>query len=519
MPRKFLRVTLISASLILAATPYTRGQVITVNAPDPVNPPTLEEMDTGRPMIRLTLNEAIQMALEGSFDVQLQDISLLNSNESFTSAELEFDPTLTVSSSFNASQNGASGNAVNRSAHTDNGSVSASISQKLKTGATVSLNSTLFSRANTSGNPNSPSYGRSISLNISQPLLRGFGTRYTLTNLRRSENSLRSAYLSYKSFLISTVNSIESSYNSLIIAREQLIIARSSLELAQQTFDENQARANTGLITQLTLLQSANQLTSSQNSYIQREQALHNAEDNLRLLLGGGDFDIGIIPTDSLAQAEMVVPDVESSYQLALNNGTDYQTRLISVENAEMSVYTAQQNLKPSLNLTGGLSSSDSGLQNGYEVYDRINDDQNFGWNIGLSLNIPLGERNERISYRTALNNLRSAQTQLRQFEANTRVSVRSAVRQIEANIQSVQLSERQVEFSRQTYEAERNRFDVGQSTIRTLNDSLNDYESSQLSLLQSRLTLRNSVNSLRRLEGTTLDRFNVELPTTDRIE
>jgi outer membrane protein TolC len=286
MSRYYLRATILTASLGLAATLHVYAAAAAAPAP--------AAAAAARPTVNLSLKEAISIALQKNFDVKLQDLSLANSKESYNSAKLEYKPTMSVGAAFNGSQNGATGNSVAASDHVDSQSVTGSVSQKIPTGATVSLTSTFLSRANTANSPTTPSFGRALTLSVSQPLLRGAGTKYNLTSLRNSKVSLDQSYLSYKTFLITTVQSVETAYTNLILARRNLDIARQSLDLAKQTYDEQVTRSNAGLVTQIVLFQAENNYITSQNQLIQRDVSLRNAEDNLRLLLGGQEFIPGV---------------------------------------------------------------------------------------------------------------------------------------------------------------------------------------------------------------------------------
>jgi outer membrane protein len=509
MSRHSLRASILTASLGLAA-------VLPAHAAAAAAAPAAPAAAPARRTINMTLNEAVDLALNKGFAKLAQDLSLANSKESYISAKLEYRPTMSITSALNQNQNGATGSSTGRSDHVDSQSLSASISQKIPTGATVSLTSTILSRANTANSPTTPSYGRSLTLSVSQPLLRGAGTKYNLNNLRKSKITLDQSYLSYKTFLISTVTSVESAYIALINARQNLDIATQSLALAKQVYDEQVTRNQAGLVTPLNLYSAENTYVGSQNTLEQRKLALSQAEDSLRQILGGGDFDIGIVPTDDLATESMNEDDftVEKSYRLTLDRGVDYQNRKTAVQTAEWDLDVAKNNLKPSLSLTGSVTSSDSGVSTWGSSYHKLSESQNLGWSIGVSLSVPLGERNDRISYRRALNSLQSAKLSLAQYELDTLVSVRSAVNSIANQIRTVRLTTRQAELSRLTYEAEKQRFDVGQSTIRSLNQALNDLDSARFNLVSAKLTLRTQINNLRRTENTTLDRYpNIKMP------
>jgi outer membrane protein TolC len=508
MSRYYLRATILTASLLgLAVVLPVNATAAAAAAPASIAAPA------GRPTINLSLNEAVAIALQKNFDVKTQDLTLANNKETYNSAKLEYKPTMSVGTSFNGSQSGATGSSIAASDHVDSQAVTGSVSQKIPTGAVVSLTSTFLSRSNTANSPTTPSFGRLLTLSVSQPLLRGAGTKYNLTSLRNSKISLDQSFLSYKTALINTVGSIETAYTNLILARQNLEISRQSLDLAKQTYDEQVSRSNAGLVTPINLLQSENNYLSSQNTLLTRQLALTNAEDNLRLLLGGKDYAIGIVPTDDLASEKMDIPTVEGSYRITLENGVEYKNAKFSVETAENSVYTAKSNRKPTVNLTGSVTTSDTGVANWGSSYHKVSENSNYGWSLGLTVNVPLGERTDLINYRRALNSLESAKISLTKFEETTLVSVRSAVNTVTTSIKSVELSVKQAELSRQTYEADKQRFDFGAITIRTLNQSQSDLDTARFNLVAARLTLRNAIISLRKIENTTLDRYSIKLP------
>ena len=209
----------------------------------------------------------------------------------------------------------------------------------------------------------------------------------------------------------------------------------------------------------------------------------------------------------------MPAPTVENSYRLALDRGVDYQNAKIAVQTAEMDLAVAKSNLKPTLNLTGSVTSSDNAVATWGSSYHKLTESQNLGWSLGLSLNVPLGDRSDKISYRRSLNSVQQAKISLTKLEQQTLVNVRSAVNTVTTSLKTVELNVRQAELSRQTYEAEKQRFDVGNSTILLLNQAQNNLDNARFNLVNSRLSLRNNINSLRRIENTTLDRYNIKLP------
>jgi outer membrane protein TolC len=103
-------------------------------------------------------------------------------------------------------------------------------------------------------------------------------------------------------------------------------------------------------------------------------------------------------------------------------------------------------------------------------------------------------------------------QTQLRQTEQTILVQVRSAVRSVETNLESVKISVLATQLSEKNYDLEKARFDAGLSTARLLQQARDDLDSARLNELQSRVTLRQAIVSLNRLQGTSLDLYQIQL-------
>jgi outer membrane protein len=91
-------------------------------------------------------------------------------------------------------------------------------------------------------------------------------------------------------------------------------------------------------------------------------------------------------------------------------------------------------------------------------------------------------------------------------------VQVRAAVRSVETNLESVVISTKATELSVKKYELEKARFDAGLSTARLVLQAQDDLEASRLSELQAKVTLRNAIAELHRLEGSSLTKYNIAL-------
>ena len=191
MSRYYLRATILTASLLgLAVVLPVNATAAAAAAPASIAAPA------GRPTINLSLNEAVAIALQKNFDVKTQDLTLANNKETYNSAKLEYKPTMSVGTSFNGSQSGATGSSIAASDHVDSQAVTGSVSQKIPTGAVVSLTSTFLSRSNTANSPTTPSFGRLLTLSVSQPLLRGARAKRPFVGiLRQPQHAVKARLL------------------------------------------------------------------------------------------------------------------------------------------------------------------------------------------------------------------------------------------------------------------------------------------------------------------------------------
>ncbi|HWA08853.1 MAG TPA: TolC family protein [Opitutaceae bacterium] len=510
MSRSFLRSVLLPlGSWFLAAALVSAQDAAPAGAMGPASAPQAK--------VDMTIQQAVALAIAKNFDIQIQEYSVLTSKESVAIAKADYDPSLQASTTHNLTQQANASTTLEGSSapRTEGAAGSITVSQKVSTGANVSLSANLFNRSssNQSINTFNPQYNSGLALSVTQPLLRGFGRTYNLANIKIALIGLDMANLSYKGRVLDVIQSVENAYASLVSSRESLDVLQFSLKLAQTSDDETKARKNAGLLTDLDVYSSEYNVVSSRNNVLKAEQDIRNKEDALRQLLGGDNYDVAITPVTGIPPYNQPAPTVELSYRLALQNQTDYQRQLAAIKQNELSVVVAKSNRLPSLGLTGGLGYT--GRDQGFDqAWDRVRERDSYNWNFGLSLNMPWGLHADNARYRTSLYNLTTAQIQLRQLEQSLLVQVRSAVRTVEFNIESVRLTALASQLSQKKYDFEKARYDVGQTTARDLLQAQSDLESARLGELQAKVSLNTALSALQRLEGLTLDTYHITVPT-----
>jgi outer membrane protein TolC len=453
----------------------------------------------------LTLEQCVARALQRNFDLEIGRYAPQIAADSILVAQGGFEPQLSVTASRSGRETGPAGNTSN------NGDVRVGVTQRLYTGTTVSASTSL---ARTSTNPalaTNPAYDADLTLSVRQSLLQGAGAAVNRASIQRAEIGLERANLQYKAQVLDVIRSTENAYFSLVYAREQLAVRRSSLGLAERLFDEARTRRDVGAATDLDVLQAEVGVANARRGVILAEQDVKDQQEALLALIGQFELDAPL-GTVRFKEAEGALPVFASSLQLAKQNQPDFMSSQAAIEQFKIDLQLAKDGARPDLTVGAalGLNGTDG---SGGDAFSDALEPQSHSWQVDLSLSYPWGRRADKARERQSLAALSREQTRLRQIEQSIELQVRSAVRSVEANTESVKIATQASVLSQRQYELEKAKFDAGLSTSRRVLEAQTDLESARVSELQSRVSLQNAISALHRLEGSSLQRYAIDLP------
>ncbi len=477
---------------------------------------SLARAQTAAPAAPLTLEECIARAMKKNFDLQISGFSTDVAKEALNVAQAGFDPTITASANRGLTQAASTTSSLDGTTATgpraDNTSGSIGVNQLLsQTNGTLGL-STGVTRAGTNSRFSTlnPVFGDSITATLSQPLLKNAGGTVAKANVERNKLGLSIAQLNYQSSVLTVVLNTETAYNNLVSARETLRIRQLSLDLAQKLFDENQARRTTGVMTDLDVLTAEVGVNNARLAVIQAEQGVRTAEDALLQLMNSDSFDQR---PGSVAFAELKgeAPAFDASYKLARDNSPDYLAQAKAIQQSEIDLTTAKSAKLPSLNLNGslGYTANDKSYS---DAIGNLPTDHGNNWSLGVIYTMPWGMKADNARYRSALATLNSQKTRLAQLDQSLIVNVRTAVRSVQTNLASVEIAAKATELSVRQYEAQKARFDAGLSTSRLVLQAQDDLETARFNELSAKVSLRNALAQLHRLETSSFQRFGIQL-------
>lgn len=484
---------------------------------NPVPAPAVLAPPAGPP---LTLRECIARALQKNFDLRIQQFSTNTAKENVTIAQAYFDPSLQLTATrfhrrdaVGTSYLDPNGNIVVGVPYSSDGDTTRfGIDQPLITGTTVSASADLG--RNKSIPPTSlldPVYNSDVSLTVKQPLLKNFGTRVNRAQIERAKLGVTIANLDFKSSVLSVIRNVETAYYNLAFSREQLAVRRFSLDVANALLEENKTRRTTGVVTDLEVLQAQVGVAKAQRALLLADQDLHNKEDALLALIEPFGFTKVPIGAIELPNDKVGPLNGDLSFKLARENTPEYASSQTLIEQLKLDATVARNNRLPQLDIsgTGGYTADRDSYGSAAR---RVWNGDGYNWEVDASLSFAWGMRADRARYRQALYSLDREKVHLEQIEQNILVQVRSAVRAVQTDQEGTRISSLNTELSRREYDTEKARYEAGLSTFRRVQEAKEDWDSATVDELQSRVDLRNAISDLSRLEGSSLQRYDVKL-------
>jgi outer membrane protein len=481
-----------------------------------VDPPPAPFATYGNPSVPVdlsgvvTLQNCVGQALGQNFAVKIQQFSVLESEENIIIQQAVFDPTFGFTGGRQVTQTPANEIALGLIPYESFDSAQLSVTDTLITGGTVTGTYQLL---RSDYNPvyfvPDPAWSSTASISVAQPLLQGAGTDYNRALIESAKLGARISNLTFKSTVLTMIFNVETTYFNLLYQRGQYKVQQDELRQAQQLLDENTVKRQTGVLTDLDVMNARAGVAAAQNQLILDDQAVHNSEDALLQLLGDREFKSPVGSVDFPFAGE---PDVsfDRSYKLARENGPNLAVAQATIDQFKLTALRAKRNTLPELNVNGGLaynsyaSSASQSVTGSWSGYN---------WNAGVVVSIPWGMKANRALYRQALDGVRSQEVAYDQADQNLVVQVRAAIRGVQTSEANVRSSAEATKFAEKAYELQKAEFDAGLATSFLVLQAQNTLETARVSELQAKVSLLLAIADLRFQEGSSLQLYHIKLP------
>jgi outer membrane protein len=375
-----------------------------------------------------------------------------------------------------------------------------------------------------------PYWNSDLTLSVTQPLLRGFGTLVNRSGIVVARNSRAQSAEAFEILVVNTLQQVESSYWDLVAARRAVQVAEQSMSLAQRLLNETQERVKVGTSAPIDLVQSEAGVATRKQAVITARNVASNAEDALKTVLG---FDqpeewLTRIETTETYEFRPFLPELSSAIDTALAQRPEIRQQLLRNEILEYYTKMAKNDVMPQLDLLatygwGGIGGK--GETENEDTGEVIRVDEGFPdsisqigggdfphWRLGLQLGIPIG--NNAAQGRLAQRRFEHEQSlvQLAALKQNVISQVRFSVRALEDGAAAVEAAIASEELANRNLEAEQTKFANGLSTNFQVLQIQDDLAAAELALIRAYLNYRKANIAYRFATGTLLDFLDVDI-------
>jgi outer membrane protein len=382
-----------------------------------------------------------------------------------------------------------------------------------------------------------PYYSGDLDLTVNQSLLQGWGRPVNNRVIIVAKNNVKWADLQLKLQVETTVAAALDLYYYLVSFNNAVRIKQQALETAQSLYEGNQKRAAIGALPTIEVTRAAAQVSASQEDLLIAQTNVAQQEIILKNVLSRAGVqspvleEVHIVPLDSIEiPPSAEVRPVQDLVREALDNRVEIQQNKVNIENQKALLKGTKNNLLPTL--TGFFELTNNGLagpQNPnydqccgppYPYFIGGNGSvlsqifrRNFpNYSTGLSLNIPIRNRQAQADYVTDELQLRQAELQLQRAENQVRVDVKTAVIGLQQARTRYETAAAARALAEQSLAAEQKRFESGVSTVELVIQTQKDLAAAADAEVQSMANYSHAQITFDLAMGRTLETNHISL-------
>jgi outer membrane protein TolC len=362
----------------------------------------------------LSLQAAIESAVRNNLDAETARLQQAISENDLDRAEAAFDWIVGAGVGYERNDQpsvgilfpGSGGTTVIPNVtNQKNWNFGASVGRALESGGSISLSGRTDRIDNTLDGlyTPDPAWSSAVSLGLTQPLLRGFGSDVALAQVRLAQNADRQATEALRGRLIDVVTQTQQAYWSLVSARARLVSAEWLVQVGEEVRDILAKRREFDA----TLAQYANAVATVEQRkalVIESRRRLSEAGNALKAIINSPDLPVGgeldVVPADAPSDAAFDA-NLRASLEEAFRNAPAIRLALVGIDSASIGVTVADSNTLPQLDLSTNVTWF--GLEGDFgDSWSDINEGDFVNYAAGLQFSQAIGNRAAEAEYRQA---------------------------------------------------------------------------------------------------------------------
>ncbi len=484
-----------------------------------IPPPNIKIKELKRPKrVELTLKECYDRALKNSLRIKTEHFSPIISAMDIINAESAFDVVYFLDFGYSDIDQPTVDYGDYQEETT---SLSTGFKKHLLTGADVEL---AYNRYRTKTNLNyyiDPYVDTNFTVEITQPILKGFGIDVNRAEITKAKNTKESAYWRYRQVVRDVLFELEKTYWQLVQARGALAIQKELVNNTRKTLEYLQKREAFDVYkVQITRVQAL--LGTREAQLIRLKNQVKNMEDKLKSIMNDptlklGD-DIEIIPLDFPTVGSMVIDHLRE-INFAIKKRAEIHQLKLAVKNADIDLKVARNNVLPKFDIVFQYTIHGFSDDTGHS-FDMITTGDYNDYYIGFEFEYPIGNRGPK-----ALK--RKAELIKKQTIARLKETVERIILDVETAIRNLENAYYQLKPALDAVKAaDENLFAIVARRIKLSPEYLEVQLNAQATLADAKRTLLNAVVDyniaviqLERAKGTLLEFNDIILPPSDTMK
>jgi outer membrane protein TolC len=481
----------------------------------------------------LSLDDAIRLAMANNTDIRIDQTAINTAQNNIFRQYQLFDPVFT--GSFNDQRQISQTNSELQGATILN-----DLSQTTQFGYTQIFPTgtnfqTSFSANKFSTNSGfftlNPSFTTSWQFQVTQPLLKNFGTFPNKAPIYIAQRNLRQTQATFQGEVSDILYLVITQYWNVVLNRQAYEVQKKSFEEAQKSYEHDKKALSLGALPPLDIYRSESEVAARRVGLIQAEYSLKQAEDLLRQILAAdrdsaiNGLDLNLTekpePTDALLQM-----DIATAMSVALANRPELDAASQQLASDALSARLAHNNLRPDLELGGFYAPTGlGGNQYSTAVPPVLLSTGGLGQSLsqmfalkyptyGLTLNLrlPIKNHGAEADLADALVTQRGDQYRQARTTQTVNLDVTNAVHLLEQSKLTLEAAKIARDLAQKSLQAEERKYQLGSTTVFFVLDAQTQLAQAELALVQAQTGYQTAVAGIDHATGKLLERHQIKL-------
>jgi outer membrane protein TolC len=407
-----------------------------------------------------------------------------------------------------------------------------------------------YSRISSTSNTQtlSPQYSANLAVGLAQPLLRDFGSDVGTTRLRVAEKGAEIAEQTLYQRVAELIRQVEETYVSYAFLLSDIEGKRRSLDIARGFEEQSQELFQAGRVAQVSVLQARSAVAEREELVLAAEAEAARFEDRLKNLLW---LDLATTELEPRPLPERVALglDPAASFQLALARRPEILALRREVEQREIEVRFADNQLRPRLDLAaeyslaglagkpnptcldptsvfctpvgdsvaGSIFAGQTGATDAVSTLFRSSPFDT--WSVGLTFELPVGNRTANGLRSEATLRLLEARTELATLEDQVQEEIRNAIRETQTADARIGTSGQTVTYLEDQLEGMESQLEAGFVSAYEVLEVLDALDQARTRQLRAVMDFNIGLSRVRFAEAASLERYGVEVVALPRYE